>query len=489
MKTNHTLRALFRSITLALAAACALGLAPAALAQAKSGDRYSDLIIEYLALEPQVAVNEIGDGPRRPEGDEARLTAFLFNLRDTEVYAAIDWAGAAERQEIGYIQPGESKAVSISIAPADIPYDQPIIAQVYNMEAHKLEETDRATLHGEKAMRIALLVERRTWDAGNKKFGSFTRHMRESLEGLHDLFASTSAPEEAGLERQAITDRFRIERVELFDRPADSTDTQTRPAIFDSHPNYDVVVACDEDGPFTGYWPEQYSIGWNLSAPGGESGLTSDAAEAELWKSLLQFRGVQDYAAYRIEAGALPGRWSEAIDVPEPFAGDLMNRPGPSPRIGALAAAVANSKAGVSRLSPCDDPKQTHGHVWRWVPRNVKLRIIDSDDQPVAGLKVLFFRSLPISEGANAQGVAADRPPNGTTETDANGEAVIRGDFLGARSAPDLRSRWLLVETLDGAGMRRFAVLSGLWLNAAYAAGSKDEALWTVRLEEMHQIK
>lgn len=489
MKTKQILRVLSRSIGLVAAVTCSLTLAPAALAQTKSGDRYNDLIIEYLALEPQVAVNEIGDGPQRPEGDEARLTAFLFNLRDSEVYAAIDWAGAAERQEIGYIQPGESKAVTISIAPADIPYDQPIIAQVYNMEAHKLEETDRATLHGEKAMRIALLVERRTWDEGNKKFGSFTRHMRESFEGLHNLFASTSAPEEAGLERQAITDRFRIERVELFDRPVESTDTQTRPAIFDSHPNYDVVIACDENGPLSGYWPEQHSIGWNLSAAGESGGLTSDAAEADLWKSLLQFRGVQDYAAYRIEAGALPGRWSEAIEVPEPFAGDLMNRPGQSPRVGALAAAIAKSKAGISRLSPPDDPKKPYGHVWRWVPPSVKMRVIDADEQPVAGLKVTIFRSMPTAEGSATQGVSAERPPNGTTETDANGEAVIRGDFLGARSASDQRSRWLLVETQDGAGVRRFAILSGLWLNAAYAAGSKDEALWTVRLDEMRRIK
>jgi len=167
-----------------------------AQAQPRSGDRYHDLIIEYLAIAPQVEVNNVGDGPHRPEGGTATLTAFLFNLRDSEVYAAIDWGGAAEREEIGNLAAGESKAVSINIPVASIPYNKPIVAQVYNPEIHKLEETDRATLHGEKTMRVALLVERRTWEAGNRQFGSFTRHMRESLESLHDLFAAAAPAEE-----------------------------------------------------------------------------------------------------------------------------------------------------------------------------------------------------------------------------------------------------------------------------------------------------
>ncbi|GEM_PF-4566046 len=477
MKTNHSRRVSCFCLTLLLLNLFCPAMAEVALAQQKSGDRYNDLIIEYLALEPEI------------EPGKARLTAFLFNLRDADVYAAVDWAGAAERQEIGNLIPGESKAVSITIPQDAIPYDKPILAQVYNMEIHKLEETDRATLHGEKTMRVALLVERRTWDAGNKTFGSFTRSMRASLESLHDAFTDTSAPAEAGLTRQPITDRFRIERVELFDRPADSMDTSTRPEIFNTHPNYDVVVLCDENGPFNGYWPEQFSVGYNFTAPEGDSGLTSDAAEQVLWKSLLEFRGVQDYSMYRIEAGALPGRCDDAIDLDKPFKDDLMNRPTQSPRIGALAAAVANSKAGVAQLGSCKDPRNEFGHVWRWLPDRVRLQILDKDDKPITGLKVQWFRSLPRAQGDETQGVTADRPPNGTTTTDSSGEAIIRGDYLGVRSAPDLRSLWLLVAAEDEAGVRRFAVLSGLWLNAAYAAGSKEEALWKLRLDEMREIR
>lgn len=477
MKTNHSRRVSRFCLTLLLLTLLGPAMAQLALAQQKSGDRYNDLIIEYLALEPQI------------EPGKARLTAFLFNLRDSDVYAAIDWAGAAERQEIGNLIPGESKAVSITIPQDAIPYDKPIVAQVYNMEIHKLEESDRATLHGEKAMRVALLVERRTWDAGNKKFGSFTRSMRASLESLHEAFADTSAPAEAGLARQPITDRFRIERVELFDRPADSMDTSLRPAIFDTHPNYDVVVLCDENGPFNGYWPEQYAVGYNFTAPAGENGLSSDAAERVLWKSLLQFRGVQDFSMYRIGAGALPGRCKDAIDLDEPFRDDLMNNPSKSPRIGALAAAIANSKAGIAQLGSCKDPRNEYGHVWRWLPRTVRLQIVDKDDKPVSGLKLKWYRSLPLETGDELQAVTADRPPIGSTTTDTSGETIIRGDYLGVRSAPDQRSLWLLVEAEDEAGTRRFAVLSGLWLNAAHAAGSKEEALWKLRLDQMREIR
>ncbi len=458
-----------------------------ARAQQKSGERYHDLIIEYLALQPQVEVNAIGDGPHRPEGETATLTAFLFNLRDSDVYAAIDWGGAAEREEIGYIQAGESKAVSLTIPVANIPYDKPIIAEVYNTEIHKLEETDRATLHGEKAMRVALLVEKRTWEAGNKQFGSFTRHLRASLESLHDLFAATTAPAEAGLERAPIADRFRIELVELFDGFADSMDAATQPTIFDSHPKYDVVIACDQNGALTGYWPAPSSIRWNFTAPDGDKGLTSKGAEQSLWRSLMLFRGVPDFAMYRIPAGALPGRADKAVELPEPFNGDLMSR-ATSPRIGALSAAIANANAGISRLGSCADPASQNGYMWRWLPGSVRVHVDDAKGRAAPGLKVRVYRSLPLSPSDGTQGVAAARQPDHSGATDDSGEMVFGGDYLGATSEAGQRSLWLLIEVEDQAGTRRFGIVSGLWLNAACAAGARDEAVWRAKLDEMQTI-
>lgn len=490
MNTNHFFRVirpfvLFTTLGICL---CAMGSAARAGVAAR-GDRYNDLIIEFLALEPQVEVHDVGDGPRRPQDGKARLTAFLYNLRDTEVYAAVDWGGAAERQEIGNLLPGESKAVSISIDPESIPYDRPIIAQVYNMEVHKLQETDRAMLHSPRAMRVALLVERRTWDAGNKKFGSFTRYMRNSLESLHDRFTETTAPAQFGLKRDAIQDRFRIERVELFDRPADSMDTSVRPPIFDEHPAFDVVVVCDEGGPFVGYWPRQQTVGHNLSASGGASGFDSPAAEQTFWKALMQFRGVPDYADYRVAAGALPGRANEAIDVPEALHDDLMSSPATSSQIGALAAAIANANAGVSRLGDASDPSNEFARTLRWIPGKVRVRLVGTDGKPMQGVKVSWIRSLPISAGEADHGIAANRTPDGAATTSAAGDVIIDGDYLGIANKPGKQSRWLLVEAESAAGERRFGIISGLWLNAVYAAGSKDEAVWEARFDRMRTAR
>lgn len=489
MKTNYFLHTVRRSLGFTTLVALAFASRSVlAQADAAKGHRYNDLIIEYLALQPQVEVNRVGDGPRRPDGDTATLTAFLYNLRDSDVYAAIDWGGAAERQEIGYLQAGESKAVSINIPVADIPYDKPIMAEVYNMEEHKLEETDRATLHGEKTMRVALLVEKRTWEAGNKQFGSFTRHMRESFESLHDLFAVTAAPPEAGLKRAPMADRFRIELVELYDRPADSMDATRRAALFDTHPKYDLVINCDESGPFTGFWPTQSTVGYNFVGVNGDSGLASKSAEQVLWKSLLESRGVQDFAMYRVPAGALPGRTNEAIDLPEPFNGDLMNGASSPLRLGALSAAIANANAGVSRLGSVTDPASSNAYMWRWLPTTLHVQIVDAKGQPMSGVKVKWFRSMPMSAGESTPGVAANRPPDGSAATDVSGQVTVKGDYLSINSDPGNRSLWLLVEAEGKDGTRRFGIVSGLWLNAAYAAGSKDAAVWSVDFDKMHAI-
>lgn len=464
-------------------------LQSAAQAQPGRAERYDDLIIEFLALEPAVEVREIGDGPRRPDGDIARLSAFLFNLRSSEVYAAIDWGTAHERQEIGYLQPGESRVATIAIPVDAVPYGQPIRALVYNAEVHKLEETDRASLHGEQTMRIALLVERRTWDDGNKRFGSFTRRMRESLDRLHEIFEDTTAPDAAGLKREPVVDRFRIERIELFDRPIDSAADFQRPSLFDDHPKYDVAIACDAQGPLGGFWLPQYSIGHNFHWADPPKDLWSDWGEQALWHELMHFRGVPDSYIYRIPEGALPGRCDEAIELPEPFRSDLMNNPYQAPQIGALTAAIANSKAGVSRVGACEDTANPYGHQWKWLPRTLAVQINDSAGRPMSGAKVRWYRSAPLGlEDGRIQGVAADRAPDGQAATDAAGQVRIAGDYLGAASEQPQRSLWLLVEVEDAGGHKRFGIVSGLWLNASFAAGGRDVAEWTARFDELRPV-
>ena len=135
------------------------------------------------------------------------------------------------------------------------------------------------------ALSVALLVERRTFEDGNRRFGSFVRRMRKSFEDLHALFDDTAATTpDSILPRQAIRTRFRIQHVEVYDR-----EEGVRPPLFDAHPDVDLVIACDEGGPLAGFWLPQYSIGHNFlfgSDPEDGSprqGLWSGNGEQALW--------------------------------------------------------------------------------------------------------------------------------------------------------------------------------------------------------------
>ena len=168
---------------------------------------------------------------------------------------------------------------------------------------------------------VGLLVEGSTFREGERRFGSFVRRMRKSLEELDALLADVEATTPGSLlPRAPVPTRFRIQVVSLYDR-----DEGKRPPLFDDHPDLDLVIACDEGGPLAGFWLPQYSIGHNFSFGGEEEGtphrgLWSAWGEQALWHELLHFRGVPDSYVFHLPTAALPGRATE--DVPSRIGSD-----------------------------------------------------------------------------------------------------------------------------------------------------------------------
>ncbi|MBL1218871.1 MAG: hypothetical protein D8M59_15435 [Planctomycetes bacterium] len=476
--------------------------------------RYDRLVIDYLEISPKVEVREVGDRPHAPEAEEATLTVYLRNLSDKRVYAAIEWGRTIGMEEVGYLSPGETMSVPHTLPTAEIPYGSKIEAAYYDSAVHQLVPTDSVLIHPADAMRVALVVEKKTWEAGNKRFGSFTRRMRDSFESLHDMFENGTAPAVLGLERVPVTDRFRIDHVEVYeqqetaepDDPDETGQLPDLPPLFEDHPQYDLVINCNEGGRLGGFWMPHYTIGHTFyfveegePVPGSTEptqhifDLWSTWGEHALWHEMIHFRGVGDIYIYEIPAGALSAWTDEAVPVPEPWATEVLNYPYRDDIIvGPLAAAVMNSKAGIARVGSCEDTTIEYGHMWKWVPAELKVAVTDAGGaSALAGATVKWWASRSAGlEDARVQGVAADRADS--PDGQGSGEAAsITGDYLnGGKDNWDDRSLWLLVEvTHPKSGERRFGIVYGLWLNTAYAAGNTESVTWTISWDELKVAK
>lgn len=425
--------------------------------------RFTGMIIEYLEVTPKKHVEEIGDVPGGPESREAKLIVHLRNLTDAPANALVEGAGFRAQSEM--ITPGETGRVEWVLPADSIPFAAVFTAKPVGPDGVEGEVTDKATLISEATMRVALLVDRATFEAGNERFGSFTRRMRKSFDDLHTLFDDVSATTTGGvLKRQAISDRFRIDHVELYDQESDP-----RPELFDEHPQFDLVIACNERGPLCCFWLPAYSIGHNFWNEANGFGLWSSWGEQALWHEMLHFRGVQDFYLYRVAKEALPGRASRDVELPMVYRDSLMNSPYQTPRISALAAHIANFKGGIARVGVAEEPDQPYGHMWQWLPARLQVHV-DLGGRPLARATARWWRSLPAEYGGRRQhGVQADRAPDGSAMLNRLGEVSIRGDYLGAKLPRDERSLWLLFE-VEYEGERRFAIISGLWLNEMYAS-------------------
>lgn len=477
--------------------------------------RYNTLVIDYLEISPKVEVREVGDRPRAPEAEEATLTVHLRNLSDERVYAAVEWGRAIGMEEVGYLSPGETKSVSRTLPTARIPYGGKVEAAIYDMSIHELVASDSVLVHQPDTMRVALVVEKKTWDAGNQRFGSFTRRMRDSFESLHDLFANGTAPAVLGLERAPVIDRFRIDHVEVYEQPevVEGEDPEETgmlpplPPLFENHPQYDLVINCNEGGQMGGFWMPYYTIGhtfYHVEEEERETGpdetklvqriydLWSVWGEHALWHEMIHFRGVGDIYIYDLPAGAISHWTDDAIGVPEPWEAEVLNYPYRNDIIiGPLSAAVMNSKAGIARVGSCEDTTIEYGHMWKWLPTELKVAITSDDGAPLTGATIKWWAAQSAG-GADprVQGVSADRADSPDGEA-TGGTATITGDYLNSgKETWDQRSLWLLIEvTHPYTGERRFGILYGLWLNTAYAAGQHDSTTWTASWDDLMPAK
>jgi hypothetical protein len=438
----------------------------AASLPAAGKERWEEPVVEYVSIDPKVEVGEIGDGPRRPEGP-LNVAAHLRNPGAEEARVRVV-LGA--RSEAATLAPGAAASVAFRFAPDESPYGRVL-------ELRRGEEVlDRAEVFDERTHRVAVLVERRTWRAGVERFGSFTRRLRESFGRLHRLLDG------AGGGRRPVADRFRIDRVEVYDRKEGE-----RPALFDDHPSFDLVVACDEGGPLAGFWLPAYSIGHNFryEKHGNVKGLWSDWGEQALWHEVVHYRGVPDYYISRIPAGNLAGVTADAVDLPEPYRGDLMASAYRTPRLGDLAALVMISKRGVSRVGACEEPEEPYGHMWRWLPERLVLEVA-RDGEPMRGARVRWWASEPGGgPDFRVQKVDPARKPDGEADADEGGRIEIRGDYLNRGRKRIERSLWLLVTVESEGGERRFAIVYGLELNEAYAKGDREEQVRRLAFEDL----
>jgi hypothetical protein len=433
--------------------------------------RFRGQLIEYVSATPAVRVGDVGSTAAWPAGAEVRWAVHLNDPRAGDAARRHFYGGVQVRVDERPLRLGAVAARSRVANPRlGRPFESAhgVWAAAPGRHAVSVswEDSNDALTAATDALRVLLVVERKTWEAGEARFGSFPRRFRKSLEDLNALLdASRSALAPLG-----IVDRFRLDGVLTFDRVRGE-----EPPAYESHPAADVVVVCDEGGPLAGFALPQHSVGHAFEGVPAHPGLWSSWGEHALWRDLMRFRGVPDLAAYEVPGGGLPGRFEGVLRLPKRYAKDLLASPEQDAFLSEYTAVVANAKRGVARVGDPGDTASPHGHLWNWLPGRVDLVVL-RDKKPLAGATVRWWRSRRVEGLATAapgrQGVRPGAPPDGTATTDANGRATVSGDYLGRGDPRPDRSLWLLVEVEHG-GETRFEVLYGLDLNLAYARGDK----------------
>ena len=460
-----------RNATFAAALALAVAAAPRAGADAREralADR--GIVIEWIEMLPRREVRAIGDLPSPEPGTEMRFVGHLRNIAsDAKPLGRVEWHVDGAEMHV------ETVAKSI---PAQTRL---------TVEARWTAKAGRHTvrlalpLHEEwvsfetDAQRIRACIERRTLEALERDVGSLPRRIQGSLNTLHRSFEAARYPVVAP---EGVHERFRLDDVVIYDR-APGADA---PPGFESHPDVDVLVAYDEGGPIAGYSLPAYSIGHNFKS--GDKGLLSAPGENALFHELGHFRGVPDLYSMAVAPGAVrlkgPGGKPllEDVGLPDDLARCVMNSHFQVLRWSEYAAAVLERKRGVARVGACEETDHPFGHMWRDLPKIVRLQLLDEKHHPLALANVRVYRSRPLKnppEGFRGQGVEADAAPVQEGVTRANGTIDVAGDYLGQAGPRDQRSLWLLVVS-EAAGKTRASVILGATLNQRFWRGEASIA-------------
>lgn len=447
-------------------------------------------VIEWVEITPRARVTELGDKPRPPEAEYATITIFVRNAGDN-VSPPLRVRGLPESAGqvlLPAIKPGERGQAEVTIKTADIPYDHSL--ELVRADADSAAEAmDAHPLYGPNAHRVALVASKESWEDGDRRFGSMVRRMRKSFDDLHALYAVQDVPglppHGGDADRPAITDRFRIEHVELFDPEAGT------PRLFETHPEFDLVIAVNEGGPLCCFWLNDgdsvnyHSIGHNfLSDRGGSEkhGIWSNWGEQAGWHEMFHYRGVPDFYIYNVPAGSLPGRSPEGWKLGSSpgtakFKREIMNDPYTAPEVSWLTATIVNSKQGVSRVGACENPDQPFGHMWQWVPKQLTIEIEPGDAESIEAVRV--YRAKPGGgRDARVQKVAEDAEPIAS----ATGSSVtLDGDYMNAKAPRNERALWLLIEADVKTGSdieKRWTIVTLLEMNESFARGHRQAGVF-----------
>ncbi len=430
--------------------------------------RFEPPFVRFVTARPRTSVNGIGDRSAWPAGAEVEWAASveaspvektLEGGGVVRFLPSLSWHLDARVREPRRDRPDLFRDVDPRFGVKDdrVPW---LVDGVTSHRVSVKVEADTCVVATD-ALKVLLLVEAKTLAQGDRRFGSFVRRFRKSLDDLNGLFAASKHP----LAPDGIVDRFRIDDVVVYERK------DGLPALFHDHPEFDVAIACDEGGPAAGFSLPSYSIGHNFTGPAEHHGLWSSWGEQALWHELLHFRGVQDFYLSEVADGALPGRWRGKLALPKRYAQDLMASPYQPPVLGEYTAVMANLRKGVARVGACEDTDNLKfGHVWNWLPPRIDL-VVTKDGRPAPGARVRWWRSRPIGP-KGAAGVPEKAEPDGRADADEGGKASILRDYLGRALPRAERGLWLLVEVEIG-GETRFEIVYGLDLNLAYARGDK----------------
>ncbi len=451
--------------------------------------RWAWPVIEQIGIGPRATVATLGAMPRPPETDEATITIVVRNAGERP-FERLVIGGFDAMPDGGALPPlaaGERVTVSFTMPTAEIPYNTRIVLFEPSLSSAVQEPVlDVFDLHGPAAHRLGLVVTEQSWTDGDERFGSMARRFRASLEDLHTLYAGKGVigmPQHGGdPTRPAIADRFRLEHLELFDADAG------RPALFDHHPEFDLVIAVNEGGPLCCFWladgdhERHHSIGHNFLNTnfGAPRGIWSNWGEQALWHEIFHYRGVPDYYIYNIPEGALPGRSSSGWKLGQSpstayLAREIMNDTYTAPEISWLTATIANSKGGAARVGACENPEHEFGHMWRWVPKDLSVEVTSQAGTIEA---VRIYRAVPgRGRDARVQRISEDAAP---VYEAAGARVTLDGDAMNAAARRAERSLWVLIEAdraTDAGTTTRWTILTLLELNEAYARGHTEA--WT----------